>query len=117
MLRNNYAALLQKMGDLPAAAVEAAAAYKISPQDPLVADTLGWILVQQGQIDAGLRHLREARLRSPENHEIRFHLAFALTKIGRKSEAKEELGAVLTAMGRSVEPSPEVAQLKRELGL
>jgi Flp pilus assembly protein TadD len=46
-------------------------------------------------VDAGLRHLREARLRDPQNPEIRYHLAAALAKIGRKEEAQQELDEAL----------------------
>jgi hypothetical protein len=60
--------------------------------------------------------LREARLRSPESGEIRFHLAYALAKNGRKAEAKEELSAALIGPGR-VANSESVNQLKKELGL
>ena len=117
LLRNNYATLLQTGGDLAGAALEAEAAYKLSPQNPTIADTLGWILVQQGQLDAGLRYLREARLRSPENPEFRYHLAFALAKAGRNGEAKEELRAALATLGANAKLNPEVSQLKRDLGI
>lgn len=112
---NNYANLLQQLKD-PAAQEAAERALKLSPGNPSYTDTLGWILVQKGQVDAGLRHLREARLRNPENGEIRFHLAYALSKTGRTAEAKEELGAALIGPGR-VTGSEAVNQLKKELGL
>jgi len=91
-------------------------ALKLAPGNPDLTDLLGWILVKSGNLDAGLRHLREARLRSPGNGEIRFHLAYALAKSGRKAEAKEELSAALNASNR-VQASPELAQLKAELGV
>lgn len=112
---NNYANLLQQLND-PDAQAQAEKALKLSPNNPSYADTLGWILVQKGQLEAGLRYLREARLRSPENGEIRFHLAYALVKNGRKAEAKEELAAALVGPGR-VANSESVSQLKKELGL
>lgn len=112
---NNYANLLQQLND-PDAQAQAEKALKLSPNNPSYADTLGWILVQKGQLEAGLRYLREARLRSPENGEIRFHLAYALVKNGRKAEAKEELAAALVGPGR-VTNSEAVSQLKKELGL
>jgi predicted Zn-dependent protease len=112
---NNYANLLQQLKD-PGAQDAAEKALKLAPENSSYADTLGWILVQKGQADAGLRYLREARLRNPENGEIRFHLAYALSKTGRKAEAKEELSAALGGSGRA--PTGEgVSQLKKELGL
>lgn len=112
---NNYANLLQQMND-PAAQEMAERAVKLSPNSAIYADTLGWILVGKGQIEPGLRYLREARLRSPESAEIRFHLAYALSKIGRKEEAKEELSAALRDSGRLASSAP-LAQLRKELGL
>ncbi len=114
---NNYANLLQQLND-PAAQTQAEKALKLSPGNPIYADTLGWILVQKGQIDAGLRYLREARLRNPEHGEIRYHLAYALSKNGRKAEAKEELSAALSVTGPGrVSSREDVSQLKKELGL
>ena len=112
---NNYANLLLKLND-PLAKTAAEKALKLAPNNPSYADTLGWILVNQGQIEPGLRYLREARLRNPGSGELRFHLAYALAKTGRKSEAKEELTAGLSGPGR-VQNSDEVLTLKRELGL
>jgi len=112
---NNYANLLLQLND-PGAQEQAEKALKLAPDNPAFADTLGWILVQKGQMDSGLRYLRDARLRGPENGEIRFHLAFALAKTGRTAEAREELAAALKAPVR-VENNAAVAQLKRDLGL
>ena len=77
---------------------------------------LGAILLQRGSAEEGLRYLREARLRQPANGEIRFHLAQALVKTGRNAEAKDELAAALVAP-LPVHNSPELANLKHQLGL
>ena len=108
------ARMLLRLGDAAAAAT-AARAVQLAPGNARTIDLLGWILVQQGQLDAGLRHLRDARLREPGNVETRFHLAVALHKAGRKAEAREELAVVLAAAGRAPLP-PDVARLKAELG-
>ncbi|MDX2219275.1 MAG: PEP-CTERM system TPR-repeat protein PrsT [Burkholderiales bacterium] len=94
-LLNNLALLQWQLSD-PAALKTAERAFKLAPDEPVVLDTLGWILAQQGQSDAALRYLREARLRSPDNPEIRYHLGWTLLKAGRKSEAREEFRAALT---------------------
>ena len=115
VMLNNFANLLLRLGD-DGAQGAAERAVKLVPGNPSFADTLGWILVQKGQTEAGLRHLREARLRSPDNPEIRFHLAYALTRIGRRDEAKTELASALYSPAR-LEITPQVTSLKRELGL
>lgn len=115
MTLNNYAVLLQKLND-PKATEPAEKAQKLMPGNPSIADTLGWIQVQQGKIDAGLRQLRDARLRSPDNRTIRYHLAYALNKSGRKAEARSELSAAL-ANAPAAQISSEMTQLKTELGL
>lgn len=112
---NNYANLLLKMGD-PAARSAAERLIKLAPNNASYTDTLGWILVQQGQLDSGLRYLREARLRSPGNGEIRYHLAHALARAGRKAEAREELSVALADAPRMAS-SAEVVALKRDLGM
>jgi len=66
-------------------------AHALDPNDASVQDTLGWILVEQGDMDRGIRHLRDARLRDPQNPEIRYHLAAALSRAGRTDEARREL--------------------------
>lgn len=112
---NNYANLLLQMND-PLAQEVAEQALKLSPNNSAYADTLGWILVSKGQSEAGLRYLREARLRSPENGEFRFHLAYALAKIGRNEEARDEMRAADANWGGAAQ-NPMFSQLKRELGI
>jgi Flp pilus assembly protein TadD len=112
---NDFANLLLRMGDEGAQAA-AERAVKAAPGEPAYTDTLGWIMVRKGQTEAGLRYLREARLRSPENPEIRYHLAFALFRSGRTSEAREELKVAL-AGGAQFEGMGDAIKLKRELGL
>lgn len=111
---NNLANLQWQTKDAAAQAT-AERAFKLAPADPLVLDTLGWILAQKGQTDAGLRHLREARLRSPQNPEIRYHLAWVLAKTGRKAEALQELDAALQP-GRTFPDADKARALRSELG-
>jgi putative PEP-CTERM system TPR-repeat lipoprotein len=110
-----YAGLLQTLGDSAAAGM-AEKALKLAPNNPEYTALLGWILVLQGQTESGLKHLREARLRDPNNGQTRFHLAYALNKAGRATEAKDELRAALAPPSR-LPPSPELVRLKTELGL
>ncbi len=52
-------------------------------------DTLGWVLVQNGQAAEGLEVLEKAAEASPENSEILYHLAFALNETGKEERARE----------------------------
>lgn len=112
---NNYANLLLQLND-PGAQAIAEKVVKLQPAQPAYTDTLGWILVSNGQTETGLRYLREARLRDPGNGEIRLHLAYALNKAGRKDEARDELRAALNGPSRAAS-NAVVSQLKKELGL
>ena len=115
-LQNNLANVLLALGEDAAAKSAAEAALKIDPNEPAYMDTLGWVLVDMGQPQGGLPYIREARLRSPDNPEIRVHLAFALSKVGNREEARQELASVLGSSPRIV-AVPAVARLKGELGL
>ena len=106
---------MQQLKD-PAAQVPAEQALRLEPDNAFYAGTLGWILVEKGETASGLRYLREARLRRPESGEIRFRLAFALAKSGRKQEAKEELAAALSAP-EPVKNGPQLVALRKEVGL
>ena len=112
---NNYANVLLRLND-PLAQEIAERAVKLEPTHPAYVDTLGWILHKKGQTESALRYLRDARLRNPDNLEIRFHLASALAKAGRKDEAKEELDVVIKSNAR-VRTNPEVIALRKDLGV
>lgn len=79
---NNLANVLLQQGD-PAALRHAEQARALAPSQPEVNDTLGWVLVQQGQVEKGLRYLREAALRAPDDPGIRAHVDQALLKMRR----------------------------------
>lgn len=96
---NNLANAQLKLKD-PAALQTAQAAHKLAPQNPLVIDTLGWVLFQQGQTEQALPLLRDARLRAPGNPEIRYHLAKVLFATGRKAEARDEAREALKISDR-----------------
>jgi putative PEP-CTERM system TPR-repeat lipoprotein len=111
---NNLANVLIKLGDYSAAAARAEAAYKLAPVDPAIADTLGWALVLRGDGEKGLRYLREARLRNPDSAELRYHLAVALEKIGRRDEARDEVQQAL-AGGSSFEGVEDAKRMLQRL--
>jgi predicted Zn-dependent protease len=59
---NNLACLYQRQGELKKARELAERAFKIPPRDAHIVDTLGWILVAQGEADAALTYLNAANL-------------------------------------------------------
>jgi len=83
---------------LPLVVIVLKAAYPSlpeAPEQPLVNDTLGWLLVQNGQVQRGLTVLQQAAQKAPEVPDIRYHLAVAYAKAGRSAEARAELTKLL----------------------
>lgn len=110
-----YSAALLRSGDPQALAV-AEQAMKLQPENAQLAGNYGWMLVQKGDLENGVRVLRDARLRAPADGGLRWALASALAKAGRKAEARDELRAALAATPPPP-PGPELDALKAELGL
>jgi putative PEP-CTERM system TPR-repeat lipoprotein len=110
---NNLAWLFQKTGD-PRARSFAERAYLAAPNLPSVKDTLGWILVQQGQAGAAIGLLQEASRAEHQNPDVQYHLAAALNAIGRRDEAL----AILTELFKgqtNFDDKPEAEKLFAEL--
>lgn len=101
---NNLANVLHRLKD-PEALIFAERAVAKDPQNADAIDTLGWLLFEQGHTDRALQLLREARLRSPESAEIRYHLGVVLAKSGRNKEAVDELSSSLMIGSRFAEES------------
>jgi len=72
-------------------------AYKLKPDNADVADTLGWILSEQGKLVRGIELLQKAVAAAPGTPIIRFHLAQALLKSGEKAKARAELERIESA--------------------
>jgi putative PEP-CTERM system TPR-repeat lipoprotein len=111
---NNLALRYQASGN-PAGLAYAERAHRLAPERPEVTDTLGWLLVQNGEIDRGLVLLQEARLRASHSPEIHYHLAVALHRAGRSGEAREELERLLSA-GKPFPGIDQARALRAQLG-
>lgn len=101
----NLARLYQLDSDQRARAT-AQHALRIEPESALALDTLGWIMVTEGDAQGGLELLRNALSREA-NPLTRYHLAQALAELGRGAEARIELRKLLKA-GQPVELVSEV---------
>ena len=87
---NNLAWAYQQTKD-PRALETAERAYKLKPDSPDVADTLGWMLSEQGNTGRGAELLQKAVAAAPGAQVIRFHLAQTYLKMGDKAKARAEL--------------------------
>ncbi len=70
-------------------------ARQILPENPYVADTLGWILYRRGNTQWAYALLRESADRLPAHPEVLYHLGMAQLKLGRVAEAARSLGQAL----------------------
>ncbi|MGH8684016.1 MAG: XrtA/PEP-CTERM system TPR-repeat protein PrsT, partial [Nitrosospira sp.] len=93
---NNLAWLYQQEKD-PQALEYAEKAYQLRPDSPMILDTLGWILVEQGNTTRGLPLLQKALSLAPAAAEIRYHFILGLVKSGDKARARKELEQLLAA--------------------
>ncbi|WP_163130928.1 tetratricopeptide repeat protein [Agarivorans sp. Alg241-V36] len=91
---NNLANIYSSQ-DLDKAYQTVAQVVEQGAKNAAILDTIGWIEVQRGNVDQGLVYLREAYTMNASDAAIRYHLAFALNKLGRKAEAKTEVEAAL----------------------
>ncbi len=92
---NNLANVKLRLGRKQEARELAERVYEKFPQNPTAGDTLGWVLVEQGELEKGLQLLRDAFARDSDNREIRYHIAVALSRMNRAREARRELDAAL----------------------
>jgi putative PEP-CTERM system TPR-repeat lipoprotein len=90
---NNLAWVLGQMKD-PKAIEYAEQAYKLTPGNPAVLDTLGMLAVEKGDAARGIDLLKKAVELAPNSGGIRLNYAAALAKGGQKEQAKKQLDAV-----------------------
>ena len=93
---NNLAYLYQEQDD-PRALEYAERAYAVGPENPAVSGTLGWILVNRGDLQRGLPLLEVARAGLPDDPDLSYRYAAALVKADRPEAARDQLGALLAA--------------------
>ena len=73
---------------LPEALALITRALEISPQDPFILDSMGWVKFRMGQYKEAVEYLQRAYEKRPEA-EIAAHLGEALWKMGQQSEARK----------------------------
>lgn len=88
VILNNAAMAALGAGENSAALTLARDAHTLAPRDPRVDDTLGWVLLENGERAESLSHLTDAYRAQPGNLQIRWHYANALIANGRNNEAR-----------------------------
>ncbi len=81
-------------------------AVQLTPDSAAILDTKGWLLVKNAQYQEALTTLRTAFTMRSNDPSIRYHLAAALTGLGKAEQAKSELTQALA----STSPFPEKQQ-------
>jgi putative PEP-CTERM system TPR-repeat lipoprotein len=113
LVLNNLAWSLFESKDSRALAF-AEQALKLNPDNPAVIDTLGWILVRQGQTARGIKLLQQALTKAPDAADIQFHLASAFAQSGDRARALSEVERLL-ASGVAFSQEQEARTLLKQL--
>jgi tetratricopeptide (TPR) repeat protein len=96
LIRNNMAYAALQLGQNGKALENARLAYSLTPDDPSVRDTLGWVLLKTGgSRSEAVKHLQFAVGQRQTNIEMRWHLAQALIASGRKAAAKPHIDFIM----------------------
>jgi len=90
MLLNNLALAYLGQGD-PRALELARRAQAAMLGSTEIGDTLGWVMVRSGNAAEGLKYLRDAESRTGSTPGLLYHIAYALSELGRPGEALAEL--------------------------
>lgn len=70
-------------------------ALRLAPASGSIADTLGWILVSEGQVKDAMKYLQQASASMPGDQAIQYHYAVALSKTGNADQARAVLQKAL----------------------
>src|SRR5262249_54497751 len=86
---NNLAVLYSRdLGELDKAYDLAQKAKEAAPNEPHIADTLGWIMFKKGDYANALRQLRESADKLPDQPEAQFHAGMAHYMLGEEEPAR-----------------------------
>ena len=82
-------------------------AHQLSPDNAAIMDTYGWILLETGSLEQGIRLLHKAA-EALANNSVHYHLAVALARTGDKAAAINKLKTIL----KNGEKFPEIKKAK-----
>ncbi len=108
---NNLAWLYQQTGDARAVA-HGERALELAPGQPAIIDTLGWILVDTGEVTRAKDLLRQAAEGAPGNPDIAYHYAVALHRSGDDAAARTVLQELLKTEANFADKAAAAALLE-----
>ncbi|HNQ04356.1 MAG TPA: PEP-CTERM system TPR-repeat protein PrsT [Thiobacillaceae bacterium] len=112
---NNLALLYARQGDGRALDL-ARRARAGAPENPHIADTLGWLLLQADQPAEALSLLRQAHQALPDQPQVAYHLAAALHRTGAQNDARALLRKLLDSGTQAFPERPQAEALRKRLG-
>ena len=113
IILNNLAWLYGRTND-PKARQIAERAFQLAPNAPQVADTLGWIMTMQGDSVNAMKHLEMALNSMPNDPDVQYHYALALSRNNKAADARVMLQKVL-ASNADFESKADAQQLLNRL--
>ncbi len=81
--------------NLDEALLYSARAFVLAPNNDLIRDTLGFVLIKKGRPEKGLYMLKTALKDNPKNQDVLYHLALGYNAKGDKGQAAENLQKAL----------------------
>lgn len=94
---NNLAHIYLMLNQPETAFQHAKQAYELQPDNPSVADTFAWTLIQNNNAEKAIPILTQALLKAPKAHSLRYHRAVGFYEMGDTETAIKELEAILGA--------------------
>jgi predicted Zn-dependent protease len=113
-LLNDLAWVYLQEGNVKARAV-ADRAHGRAPLSSAVEDTLGWVMVAQGDAKGGLPHLKAAAYGLLKDPAVQFRLAVALSPTSAMGPAREMLARLATD-GSDADTKAQASQYLQSLG-
>ncbi len=96
MVQNALAwVIVETGGNIDEALALAQKAREKSPNNPLIADTLGWIYLKKNNVNLALGQLKDAVHGDPKNQEMLYHLGIAQYRSGNVRDAEITLAAAV----------------------
>jgi putative PEP-CTERM system TPR-repeat lipoprotein len=92
----NNISMLYLESDKQKALKYAKTAYGLAPHSNNIKDSYGFILVKSGKYLEGLKLIQEVEKSEPHNSDVKYHLAYALNKVKKSTEAIDILKNITT---------------------